>query len=144
MTGLDLSSTSGLPAPLDPVPAAAVTPGLLASYGVRVTKRTWENGLPAWFWGEGVCLLGMIRLSDALGQEFPESVRLWLDERIEAGITLEHVNNLAPGTASVLAAQGDDGHYLDVADRSGGLTCSRSSRISSSPTRRCCKIPTPA
>jgi unsaturated rhamnogalacturonyl hydrolase len=117
MTGLDLSSTTGLPAPLDPLPAAAVTADLLESYGDRITKRTWENGLPSWFWGEGVCLLGMIRLSSALRQPFPERVRRWLDEKIEAGITVEHVNNIAPGTAAVLAAPEHDGPFLDVADR---------------------------
>jgi unsaturated rhamnogalacturonyl hydrolase len=117
MTGLDLSSTTGLPAPLDPLPAPAVTADLLESYGDRITERTWESGLPSWFWGEGVCLLGMIRLSSAIGRQFPERVRRWLDDKIAAGITVEHVNNIAPGTAAVLAADGDDGLFLDVADR---------------------------
>jgi unsaturated rhamnogalacturonyl hydrolase len=117
MTGLDMTSTTGLPPPLSPVPASSITPRLLESYGARISDRTWQHGLPSWFWGEGVCLLGMLRFSDALGHGFPDPVRRWLDERIEAGLTVEHVNNIAPGTAAVLAARDQDARCLDVADR---------------------------
>lgn len=69
-------------------------------------------GLPSWFWGEGVCLLGMLRLARARRLPVPVEVVDWLRHHRERGIDIGHVNNLAPGTAAVLAAA----EYPEFAD----------------------------
>lgn len=128
MSGHDLSQAGHARPPLDPLAPSAMTPGRLTELGERVTRRTWQHGLPAWFWGEGVCLLGMARLAAALGREFPKDVRAWLDDQIAAGVSVEHVNNVAPGTVAVLARQGDGQPYLQVAEELYGWLRARASR----------------
>ena len=49
----------------------------------------------------------MVRLADALGQPAPTTVTDWLDQRLAAGIHIEHVNDVAPGIAAVLTSGGD-------------------------------------
>ena len=44
----------------------------------------------------------MIRFAQAAGLPFPARVSAWLDDRSRAALTLDHVNNVAPGTAAVL------------------------------------------
>lgn len=102
MSADDLTS-SRLAAPALP-PLTDLSPGALAELGERLVGRTWELGLPSWFWGEGVCLLGMLRFARARGEPVPPAVVDWLLARRDAGISVAHVNNLAPGTAAVLAA----------------------------------------
>lgn len=116
MTGHDLTQSESSPPPLPPLPPSAMTPVRLEELGDRVAARTWKQGLPAWFWGEGVCLLGMVRLAKALRREFPTNVVDWLDRQVAAGITIEHVNNVAPGTVALLARETGRGRYLDVAE----------------------------
>jgi unsaturated rhamnogalacturonyl hydrolase len=116
MVGLDLTQARLARPPLEPLPNNAMTMPKLTELGERIARRTWSEGLPAWFWGEGVCLLGMVRLAAATGNDAPSEVRGWLDQQITTGVSIEHVNNVAPGTVAVLAAESDDGRYLEVAD----------------------------
>jgi unsaturated rhamnogalacturonyl hydrolase len=117
MTGHDLTQARHAPPPREPLPTSAMTVSRLAELGDRIARRTWQEGLPAWFWGEGVSLLGMVRHTAATAGGFPPDVRAWLDDQIAAGVTIEHVNNVAPGTAAVLAAaRAGDARYLQVAE----------------------------
>jgi len=76
----------------------------LADLGRRVVARTWEHGLPTWSWGEAVALVGMIRFAQALGEPVPHGVYEWLDGWSSRGVRVDHVNDVAPGIAAVLAA----------------------------------------
>jgi unsaturated rhamnogalacturonyl hydrolase len=102
MAGHDLTSSRLAAPPRPPLTGAALDPEALVLLGEQVENRTWSDGLPDFFWGEGVCLLGLIRFADAAGRPFPSRVRAWLDERAAGDIILDHVNHLAPGTAAVL------------------------------------------
>lgn len=66
--------------------------------------RTWQHGLADWFWGEGVCLLGMFRLARAQGAHEPEGAREWLLGHARHGVEVSHVNNLAPAAAAAALA----------------------------------------
>jgi unsaturated rhamnogalacturonyl hydrolase len=101
--GEDLANACLAAPPRPPVPVEAVTRAELARIGDALARRTWEMGLHAWFWGEGVCLLGLVRFARAQGQPYPRDVLAWLEERVRAGVIVEHVNHLAPGTALALA-----------------------------------------
>jgi unsaturated rhamnogalacturonyl hydrolase len=101
--GEDLANARLAEPPRTPVPVEAVTGPELVRVGEALARRTWEMGLHEWFWGEGVCLLGLVRFARAQGQPYPTDVLAWLDERVRAGVTIEHVNHLAPGTALALA-----------------------------------------
>lgn len=101
----DLTSARLAAPPLPPL--AGLSGERLIELGELVLAGTWRTGLTSWFWGEGVCLLGMIRLAHARNQPIPGEVVAWLCERHRAGIEVTHVNNLAPGTAAVLAAPGN-------------------------------------
>lgn len=103
MPGEDLANARLAAPPRPPVPVEAVTRPELIRIGDALARRTWEMGLHEWFWGEGVCLLGLVRLARAQGQPYPRNVLAWLEERVRAGVTVEHVNHLAPGTALALA-----------------------------------------
>lgn len=116
MSGHDLTQAQDAPPPREPVPSSAMTVPWLTELGDRITTRTWQQGLPAWFWGEGVCLLGMTKLAAALRREFPTDVRAWLDHQVEAGISIEHVNNVAPGAVAVLGREGGNPRFLELAD----------------------------
>jgi unsaturated rhamnogalacturonyl hydrolase len=102
MAGDDLTSSRLAAPPLPPLPAQALAVSALLSLGDRIEERTWRDGMPAFFWGEGVCLLGMIRFAEAAGRPFPPRVSRWLDEHAREDLTLDHVNHVAPGTAAVL------------------------------------------
>jgi unsaturated rhamnogalacturonyl hydrolase len=101
--GEDLANARLAEPPRPPVAVEAVTGPELLRVGDALARRTWEMGLNEWFWGEGVCLLGLVRLARAQGQPYPRDVLAWLEERVRAGVTVEHVNHLAPGTALALA-----------------------------------------
>ncbi|MFK0107058.1 glycoside hydrolase family 88 protein [Streptomyces sp. NPDC091217] len=103
MAGEDLTSSRFAAPPRPPLsPSDLGTEGLLTT-ARQLTERTWELGLPAFFWGEGVCLLGMVRVAEAAGETYPERVREWLTAQARRDIVPDHVNHLAPGTAAVLA-----------------------------------------
>jgi unsaturated rhamnogalacturonyl hydrolase len=124
MTGLDLTESHYARPPLPPLPVSAMTEAGLAELADRVVARTWRHGLPNWFWGEGVCLFGMVRVAAALGRDCPDEVRDWLAERVAAGVRVTHVNEVAPGTAAVLA--GD--RFLSTAEELADWLASRVSR----------------
>lgn len=102
MAGEDLTSSRFADPPLSPLTADALSPIALAALGERIERRTWADGLPELFWGEGVCLLGMIRFAQAAELPFPGRVHDWVVDRSKAALVLNHVNNVAPGTAAVL------------------------------------------
>ena len=128
MTGHDLTQAAFAPPPLQPLAPDSLTVPRLTELGERISRRTWQHGLAAWFWGEGVCLLGLTRLAHALGRDFPADVRAWLDRQIGAGVTIEHVNNVAPGTVAILAREGESRAYLEVAEELYGWLCSHATR----------------
>lgn len=99
----DLSS-SALSAPaMPPLGRTALSRPALAALGERVAARTWSMGLRRWFWGEGVCLLGMLRLADATGTDRRVEVRRWVDAHLRSHGPVVHVNSLPPATAAVVA-----------------------------------------
>ena len=114
MVGEDLTSAGLAAAPAPAVPVEALTVTQLAALGDRIANRTWAAGLPCWFWGEGVYLLGELRLAQALGRPCPARILDWFDAQVRAGVRVEHVNDLAPGTAAVLAADAGRPSYLGL------------------------------
>lgn len=115
MAGEDLTSARLAAPPAEPLPARSLSRAVLADVGSRLTKRTWATGVDAWSWGVGTCLLGSIRLAEALGEPFPAQVLTYLDGHAAAGVVVEHVNDLAPGTAAALAARSTgERRYLDL------------------------------
>jgi len=126
--GHDLTSSQLAAAPRAPLLASALGRTALTDLGRRVLARTWEHGLPTWSWGEAVALVGMIRFARSSGEPVPLAVHEWLDRWVARGVTVEHVNDVAPGIAAVLAAAdnranladnaanlADNAAYLDVA-----------------------------
>jgi len=103
MGGEDLVNVRLGAPPRDPLPAESLTRELLSELGDRVAARTWAAGLPDWFWGEGVCLLGLARLAEARAQPFPPAVLDWLHAHATRGVTVAHVNHLAPGAVLAMA-----------------------------------------
>lgn len=102
MAGSDLTSSRSAAPPRAPLTDEALQPDALLALGRQIEERTWRDDLPDFFWGEGVCLVGMIRFAEAAGEVFPQRVSSWLDEHAQGEIVLDHVNHLAPGTAAVL------------------------------------------
>ncbi len=102
MGGEDLANARLAPAPLEPVPVERVDTGWLESVGDRLAARAWADGLDTWFWGEAVCLLGLLRLAAARGRAVPPEVVSWFEEKTAQAVPLEHVNHLAPGAALAL------------------------------------------
>ncbi|MFI5776137.1 glycoside hydrolase family 88 protein [Nocardia sp. NPDC051570] len=102
MSGADLTSARYARAPLPPL--ADLSAARLIEIGERLCARAWAAGLPSWFWGEGVCLLGMLRFARARRAPCPDRIVTWLRRRYAAGISVTHVNNLAPGIVALLAA----------------------------------------
>ncbi|WP_155981804.1 glycoside hydrolase family 88 protein [Nocardia sp. BMG111209] len=102
MSSADPTSARQAAPPLPPLPDLSVP--RLIDIGERLVWRTWSAGLPEWFWGEGVCLLGMLRFARARGAAVPAEVVDWLRRHRDTGIEVTHVNNLAPGAAAVLVA----------------------------------------
>lgn len=105
MAGSDLTSSRFAAPPLQPLTGEALNADALLALGRQIESKTWRDGLPDFFWGEGVCLLGMIRFSEAANEPFPPRVSDWLDEHAQGDLVLDHVNHLAPGTAAVLDAR---------------------------------------
>lgn len=101
MAGEDLTSSRLAPPPLPPLTGEALGADALTALGRRVAERTWADGLPDFFWGEGVCLIGLVRFARACGEPVPAEVTDWLARHTPAPV-LEHVNHCAPGTAAVL------------------------------------------
>lgn len=115
MTGEDHSSARFAAPPCEPLPVRSLGRAALAELGSRLADRTWATGLDAWSWGEGTCLLGLVRLAEALAEPFPPRVLEYLDRHAAAGVAVGHVNDLAPGTAAVLAARATgQRRYLDL------------------------------
>ncbi len=106
MVGEDLASVRFAPPPLPPFATTDIDRDSLIRLGESVSRRMWTEGLSAWFWGEGVCLLGMIRFAAAVGAEVPQRAVDWLEEYRRAGVAIKHVNDLAPATATVLVSAG--------------------------------------
>ncbi|MFI6996814.1 glycoside hydrolase family 88 protein [Nocardia sp. NPDC050175] len=102
MSADDLTSAQHAAPPLPPITDLSLA--ALIVTGERLMTRTWQTGLPSWFWGEGVCLLGMLRYTQARHLPIPAEVVTWLRRQHSAGISVTHVNNLAPGTAALIAA----------------------------------------
>ena len=115
MAGEDLSS-AGLAAPAhEPLATGFIDRTALADLGRRLADRTEAMDLDTWSWGEGTCLLGLIRFAEAMGEPFPSRVLRYLDHHVSIGVVVGHVNNLAPGTAAVLAARATgERRYLDL------------------------------
>ena len=109
MAGEDLDNARLAEPPREPLAVAELTRDRLLALGDAVAARTWEMGLREWFWGEGVCLLGLVRLARAARRPFPPDVIGWLAERLERGVRVEHVNHLAPVTALALALRDQPG-----------------------------------
>lgn len=89
--------------PLAPVGDDALTREALATTAERVADATWRLGLPRWFWGEGVCLTGLVQAGVELGDGIPPRVVEWYDAQVDADplAVLDHVNEVAPGAAAV-------------------------------------------
>lgn len=107
MRGLDLTPARQAAPALQPLDDSVLTRPHLVELGRRVVARTWEHGLPTWSWGEAVALVGMIRFARAAGAPDPVDVAEWIEEHLAAGVTIDHVNDVAPGIAAVLIARGD-------------------------------------
>jgi unsaturated rhamnogalacturonyl hydrolase len=109
--GLDRSQSRLTEPPLPPADLGGLDARVLAETGRRIADRSVRMGLTQWFWGEGVVLLGMLRLADALGEPIPAFVREFVDRHVDGRTQFElgHVNNLAPGAVCVrlLAETGD-------------------------------------
>jgi unsaturated rhamnogalacturonyl hydrolase len=114
MTGLDRRQALLAEPPLAPAETSTLTSDVLTSTAARIAARAKTMGLTEWFWGEGVVLQGMLRLARALDEPIPEFVVSFVDRHLAAGLTLEHVNNVAPGAAcaDLLAATGER-RYVD-------------------------------
>lgn len=112
MRGEDLSSARLAQPPLAPLGPESLDREPLAALGRRIAERAWTTGIDRWSWGEATCLLGAIRLAQALGDPFPEPVLGYLERHRAAGVTPGHVNDLAPGIAAAIAARatGDRRH----------------------------------
>ncbi len=103
MAGEDLTSAA-LAAPPRP-PLDELRRADLCALTDEVCAATWKLGLRSWFWGEGVCLLGMLRAAASRGLRPPARVLDFVTEHAAAGLTLDHVNNRAPAAAAAVAAR---------------------------------------
>lgn len=101
----------------------ATTPATLRRVTHEVAAATWRLGLRRWFWGEGVCLLGLVRAAEAFDEPVPPAVLDWYDSHLadlsaDPTAHLDHVNEVAPGTAAVrLVTHGERAAYLPALDR---------------------------
>jgi unsaturated rhamnogalacturonyl hydrolase len=104
VAGEDLTSAELAAPPRPPLAVDEVRRPDLEALTDAVTAATWNLGLRSWFWGEGVCLLGMLRTAEARGLEPPPPVMDFLTGHAPTADVLGHVNNLAPGAAAAIAA----------------------------------------
>lgn len=100
MPGEDLTSAELAAAPRPPL--EHLNGCELAALADVVSEATWKLGLRSWFWGEGVCLLGMLHVARVQGQPPPDAVGEFLATQRPV---LDHVNHLAPAAAAAVAAQ---------------------------------------
>lgn len=109
--------------PLPPWSIDATTPAELRRVADEVAAATWRLGLRRWFWGEGVCLLGLVRAAEAFDEPAPQLVLDWYDTHLadpssDPTALLDHVNEVAPGTAAVrLVTHAERTAYLPALDR---------------------------
>lgn len=107
--------------PAPPADVAALTRPVLAETGRVIARRAEGMGLRQWFWGEGVVLMGMLRLADALGDPVPAFVTEFVDRHVDGvidGLDVGHVNNIAPGAACVrLLAETGAERYARACER---------------------------
>ena len=115
MASEDIDNARLAAPPRAPVDDAALRRAALAAAATTVADATWRLGLPRWFWGEGVCLTGLVQTGREFYDEIPARVVAWYDAQIAADPlrSLDHVNEVAPGAAAVdLVARRSD--YLPV------------------------------
>ena len=125
--------------PMTPWRPEDATAGALESVASRVGAATWELGLHRWFWGEGVCLLGLVQSGQAFSGTIPDRVVHWYDAQLLAdgadpSRTLDHVNEVAPGSAALAVAadpRADRAAYLAPLRRLADWT--RGTRVTHAP-----------
>ncbi|WP_353951448.1 glycoside hydrolase family 88 protein [Knoellia sp. S7-12] len=120
----DDTDNARLAAPPRPAWAVeATTPLNLHRVAHEVAAATWRLGLRRWFWGEGVCLLGLVRAAEAFHDPVPPAVLDWYDTHLadpsaDPTALLDHVNEVAPGAAAVhLITHAERTAYLPALDR---------------------------
>jgi len=118
VTGLDPSSAEHAEPPRPPVDPSALTVDVLADTGRRIGRRAQDMGLRRWFWGEGVVLLGLLRLASAAGDPPPPFVIDYVDNHLRQGIAPDHVNSIIPGAACAWL-------YRETGERRYAETCER-------------------
>lgn len=112
MAGEDLSSSELAEAPSPPIDREDVT-SVFPRLEADLAEGTLRLGLDRWFWGEGVCLLALVRAAQARGEGIPAFVAEFVAPYLRTPPVLEHVNNLAPGAAlAELYAQDPRPEYL--------------------------------
>lgn len=117
MISLDTSSIARAPTPRQPLPIQEVLSPAYQKTCQLIRKRAVQLGFTRWFWGEGVCAQGMLRLASATGHRPPKAVLNYFDQFVEFAPIIEHVNNLAPGAAAcLLFEQTGTKHYRKLAD----------------------------
>lgn len=115
MASLDTDNALLAPPPLPPLAGHTLSREVLAATADEVAAATWRLGLPRWFWGEGVCLTGLVQSGTEFRGQVSGSVISWYDHQIAADPlrALDHVNEVAPGAAAVdLVARAGRLEYL--------------------------------
>lgn len=114
MAGEDTSSAELAPPPREPLTVDGLTASL-PELEAALVERTQRMGLRRWFWGEGVCLLALVRSARSAGRPIPGAVRDFARSYLVAPPVLDHVNNLAPGAAvAELQVEDPDPRYVDL------------------------------
>lgn len=104
MTGEDTTSADRAAPPRAALSTSGSGRHSLLALGDNIVAATGRLGMPRWFWPEGVALLGQIAFARAAHRSFPPSVTGYLRSFDGGPPEVEHVNDVAPGTAAVLAA----------------------------------------
>ncbi|NNG20702.1 hypothetical protein HJ590_14270 [Naumannella sp. ID2617S] len=108
--GLDPTVALLADPPLPPLPEAELTRDRLTYDLHRLIACSAELDLSRWFWGEGVVLGGLVDAALALGEPIHDVVPGFFAHHRLQQLVIEHVNNLAPGSAAARlgdAAVGD-------------------------------------